>query len=56
MKTLIRTDKEIADNYYVDAVIEQIDSLILLLLECETDGVHGGFKWKLEIEYEEEEK
>ncbi len=56
MKTLIRTDKEIADNYHVDEVIEQIDQLILLLLECETDGVHGGFRWKLEVEYEEYEK
>jgi hypothetical protein len=56
MKTLTMTDKEIEANYHVDSTIEQIDSLILLLLECETDGVHGGFTWKLEIEYEDEEQ
>jgi hypothetical protein len=56
MRTLAVADKEIEANYHVDATIEQIDSLALLLLECETDGVHGGFKWTLVIEYEEEEQ
>ena len=56
MKTLAVTDKDIEANYHVDAAIEQIDQLALLLLECEADGVHGGFKWTLVIEYEEEEQ
>ena len=56
MKTLAVTDKDIEANYHVEATIEQINSLALLLLECEVDGGHGEFKWTLVIEYEEEVK
>jgi hypothetical protein len=50
------TDKEISDNHAEYWLIEQVDDLVLQLLKDETGGVHGGFKWKLEIEYEEEEQ
>jgi hypothetical protein len=55
MKALSITDKEIADNYHATKTVEEIDHLILLLLQHETGGVHGGFRWKLEIVYEEED-
>jgi hypothetical protein len=65
MKQLTVTDAEIAETFHgedlmfgvrIDSLLEDIDSLVILLLRKKEQGMHGGFRWKLEIEYEPDEE